>query len=135
MVFPPALPEDRTVLRISQKNRSQLILIALVLALGILLAWWSVRQTDGVMRNALLQQASLAAKTISYRDIMTLAGNSADLKKPQYQRFKRQLAAVRQAGEKYRFVYLMGQRDDGTMFFYADSEPVGSRTTLRCGNR
>jgi PAS domain S-box-containing protein len=43
------------------------------------------------------------------------------------------LANVRSANPKCRFVYLMGQRDDGTIFFFADSEPTGSEDESPAG--
>ena len=46
---------------------------------------------------------------------------------PHYQRLKEQLAAVRSADPKCRFVYLMGRRPDGTIFFFVDSESAGSK--------
>ncbi len=46
---------------------------------------------------------------------------------------KEQLARARKANEKYRFVYLMGRRSDGRIFFYVDSEPVGSKDESPAG--
>ncbi len=66
-----------------------------------------------------------------------LTGTEADQEANHYLRIKEQLAAIRAANSKSRFVYLMGQRRhgsatnriaaaEGSVFFLADSEPVGS---------
>ncbi|MEI6260248.1 MAG: CHASE domain-containing protein, partial [Deltaproteobacteria bacterium] len=37
------------------------------------------------------------------------------------------MAAVRSASPQYRFIYLIGRKTDGALFFFIDSEPAGSR--------
>ncbi len=74
----------------------------------------------------LLQQARLAAE-LNLECIRALSGTAADLDKPEYQRLKGQLAAFRLANPQCRFVYLMGRKADGVVFFFVDSEPASSK--------
>ncbi len=101
------------------------LLIALFI-LGGLSIWRFASRVENNMRNELLVQAQLVASSINVERILTLTGTGADLGTPDYLRRKEMLALVRAANPKYRFVYLIGRRLDGTVFFYADSEPVGS---------
>ena len=55
-----------------------------------------------------------------------MTGADSDLVSPDYLALKDELIRVRSADPRVRFVYLMGQRTDGTVFFFADSEPPES---------
>jgi PAS domain S-box-containing protein len=87
---------------------------------------WTARQADSRMRANLLGRARLGAHGVNIEEVRALSGTSADLEAPAYLRLKRQLAHLRHAASDCRFVYVMGQRPDGTVFFFADCEPVGS---------
>jgi len=101
------------------------LLLALLL-LGVFAVWRFASRVEKNMRNELLIQAQLVASSINIERIITLTGTEADLASADYLRRKEMLASVRAANPGYRFVYLIGQRIDGTVFFYADSEPAGS---------
>jgi len=79
------------------------------------------------MRKNLLSQTKLVAKAVNIDRFQSLTGTSADIGNPEYLWLKEQLAAVRSVTPKCRFLYLMGQHSDGQVFFYADSEPIGSK--------
>ncbi|MBU0909536.1 MAG: CHASE domain-containing protein, partial [Proteobacteria bacterium] len=100
--------------------------IAAVLIVGVLLAWWSVQAADRRMREDLLRHTRLVAQAIDVRRVKALSGTETDLALPEYQRFKQQLIATLTVFPRCRFLYLMGRRPDGKVFFYADSEPAGS---------
>ena len=97
-----------------------------ILAVGGLLAWWTVGQTDRQMRADLLQQAQLVARAVDMGRIRDLSGSPADLTKPDYLQLKEQLASIRSAIPQCRFIYLIGRNTDGALFFFVDSEPAGS---------
>ena len=96
-------------------------------------AWWTARQTDLRMRADLLNRARLAAQAIKPEDAASLTGSPADLDSPGYLRLKERLALIRQAAPDCRFVYLLGRREDGTVFFHADAEPAGSKDESPAG--
>ncbi len=107
-------------------TRWALALPVAVLVIGALLTAWTIRQADGRMREALLDQARRVARAVDPGRIKALSGTEADLEVPEYLRLKEQLGAIRTLQPRYRFLYLMGHRADGTFFFFVDSEPAGS---------
>ena len=102
------------------------LVLALVLSAGTLLTWWTARSAVSDMRADLLRKTHLVAGAVNLRSITALSGTEADLAAPHYLRLKDQLASACQAFSNCRFLYLMGQRPDGTIFFFVDSEPAGS---------
>jgi PAS domain S-box-containing protein len=101
------------------------VLLVLITAAGT--TCWLVHQADLEMRESLLKQAQTVAQTVSTERIKALSGSRADLDSPDYLAVKQQLVTVQKTLEKCRFVYLAGRQSDGTVFFFADSEPVNSR--------
>ena len=93
---------------------------------GCLAIWLLAIRVDHAMRNDLLVQTRLAARTVNLDRIKALSGTERDLGTPTYLRVKEQLAGIRAVNPKCSFVYLMARRADDKVFFYADSEPVGS---------
>ena len=111
---------------IKRINRRILILLLLVLAVGVALMWWGAHSTDKRMRAELLEQARIAAQAINIERVAALSGLEQDLNTPGYQRIKSQLSLMRNARHQCRFLYLMGQRSDGVVFFFVDSLPADS---------
>jgi signal transduction histidine kinase len=102
-------------------------LFAVVLALGAAATWQVAKVSDRNMRAQLLTEAGMIGKAVDARRLSTLSGSDADLANPDYRRIKEQLMRVRAANPACRFIYLTGRRQDGTIFFYADSEPSASK--------
>jgi PAS domain S-box-containing protein len=117
-------------LRPAVKNTGLLLLLFLSGALAIS---WLAARADRELREDLLARTRLVAGTVEIGHIKALTGTTADLTSPDYLRLKEQLAAVRAASPKCRFVYLMGRRPDGAVFFFADSEPAGSENESPAG--
>ncbi len=128
-------------------TRRTVSLVLVLFAVGVYFACWTVAQADRDMRADLLQQARLVARTVRVKSVQALSGTDADLGRPDYLRIKEQLAAVRLANPRCRFVYLVGRKAElsaaagqpapapaqtgaaqagGAVFFFADSEPIGS---------
>ncbi len=124
----------KTLREDNRKNRIRLtVLLAVVFVASVFFAWWLTVRTDRGMREDLLQQARLVAGAVNIEHVRALTGTEADLDSPDYLRLKEQFGAVSAANPKCRFVYLMGRRADGTVFFYADSEPAGSEDESPAG--
>ena len=98
----------------------KLILLTAILVAGSLTAWWLADRCDRQMRADLLARTRLVAEALNIDRIKPLAGTEADLTSPAYLQLKEQLAAVRTAEAKCRFVYLMGRRPDGKVFFRSE---------------
>jgi PAS domain S-box-containing protein len=97
-----------------------------VVALSGVAIWDMTYRADRQLRAELLQQARMIAWSVSPARVAALRGEEADLGSPDYVRLKEQLALVRRANPDCRFLYLMGRRLEGTVFFFVDSEPPGS---------
>jgi len=91
-----------------------------ILAAGAIFAWWMAARADREMRADLLQQARLVAQAVDVERVKAISGTKTDLDASDYLWLKEQLAAVRLANPQCRFVYLMGRRADGTVFFFMD---------------
>ncbi len=100
--------------------------LVLVLLAVMLFIWWTER-TDLQMRDELLQQARTIMHMLNTANINALAGAPSDLALPEYQRLKKQLSIVKYANQKCRFLYLMGRKNDGSIFIYVDSEHAESK--------
>ncbi|MDP3396545.1 MAG: HAMP domain-containing sensor histidine kinase [Methanoregula sp.] len=99
----------------------QIIAVCILIA-GVILTVWSAQQQDQTMRNDLILKANIANSGISTAQVASLSGTVTDITSPEYRALKTQLEKIRASDPGIRFAYLMGQRTDGTIFFYADSE-------------
>jgi PAS domain S-box-containing protein len=108
-------------------NRRVLAMLLIVFVVGVAFMWLVAYRTDKRMREELLEQARIAAHAINIDRVASLSGAAKDLNTPAYQRVKSQLALMRKARYQCRFLYLMGQRSDGVVFFFVDSLPADSK--------
>jgi len=93
---------------------------------GVFFAIWSMRSTETEMRKDLIQEAQIVGNAIDWRNLQNLTATENDLTSPGYIRLKEQLSLVRSANPLCRFIYLMGRHEDGTVYFFLDSEPAES---------
>ncbi len=100
--------------------------LAAILAGGSLMVWWVIHETDLEMRTALLQHGQVVAQAVNIDSIHALTGQEKDINSPVYQSLKEQLVTLRAASPEYRFIYLLGRKTDESLFFFVDSEKVGS---------
>ena len=110
---------------ISRKNRSRLFFLACglaLLAVGGGASAWQVGQRDRQMRDELLAQTLLLAQSIPLESVAMLDGSISDEQKPVYWRLKEQLMAAQRMDPDWEWIYLMGRRENGTVFFQMDSE-------------
>ncbi len=105
-------------------RRMRVLAVVAVIAAGAMMTLWTARGADRRMRGDLLARARLAAHGIDLGAVRALTGTAADLDRPAYLNLKAHLARLRQAAPDCRFIYLMGQRTDGVIFFFVDAEPV-----------
>jgi PAS domain S-box-containing protein len=102
------------------------LLAALILAGGTMLTWQSVRRTDAQMREDLLDRARLVALSVDAERLKALEGSPADVQAVAYRSLRQQLERLHTVYPDFRFLYVMGRRPSGEVFFYADSEPEDS---------
>jgi PAS domain S-box-containing protein len=110
----------------TKNSKRLLILLFILIAGGIAGSWWLIQRTDKQLRNTLLDQERLVTQTLSLTSIKQLTGTEADLLSPDYQTIKKSLISIQGMNPEYKFLYLMGRKSDGEIFFFADSVPAGS---------
>ena len=103
-----------------------LVSALVLLAAGGLFIRWTAHRVDRQLRDEILLEAQMTAQGVDNKNLAALSGTEADLASPDYRRLKEQLSLIRQAAHKCRFIYLMGQRPDGKIFFFVDSESPDS---------
>ena len=119
----PATSTPPAILPQKSRNPGRLAILALVLlALGSALTGWMVRREDQWMREDLLEQTRRVAQTLPLDRLRVLHGNRSDEARPEYRRLKEQLMAAQQIDPDWEWIYLMGRRSDGIVFFQMDSE-------------
>jgi PAS domain S-box-containing protein len=112
---------------IKKKHLWMAVILSVVLLSGAILTSWTIHNADSRMREDLVRNTQLVAQAVDIQRVRILSGTEADLTSPEYLRFKEQFISVKKAFPKCRFVYLMGRKNDGKIFFYVDSEPAGSK--------
>jgi PAS domain S-box-containing protein len=111
---------------IRNMKRWLIVAIIVILVIGSALTLWTAQHEDSQLREELLTNTRIVQRGISTGHVQALTGSEADLLSPDYTDLKDELIKVRSADPLIRFIYLLGQRPDGTIFFFADSEPPGS---------
>lgn len=109
-----------------KNSRSTALVLLGILAIGAFFTWWMLGRAEQELRLDLIRQAQMVAKVIDINRIKEFAGTEADLTRQEYLRTKGQLIALRSTNPQCRFIYLLGRKADDTLFFFVDSEPVGS---------
>jgi len=102
-------------------------MIFVVVFAGVTFSTIAFHLEDKRERVEFIIQARILERAVNVRRVLSLSGSETDLNSPDYQRLKEQLALVRSVNSKCRFIYLMGRRPDGEVFFFVDSEPKDSK--------
>ena len=109
-------------------RQSRMVLTACIaiLVIGSFITYGTATGKDASMRGDLLVNTKLAATAVNVSDVKALAGSADDLNSSNYQHLKVLMATQRDAVPAARFVYLLGQHSNGSIFFFIDSEPADS---------
>ena len=107
-------------------NKWLIIAIIIILASGMILTLWTVQRQENLLRADLITKTRLIQGGISTDQVKTLTGTEADLVLPDYQTLKGELRRVQSTDPLIRFIYILGQRQDRTVFFFVDAEPPES---------
>lgn len=75
-------------------------------------------------REHIQMMALSAAVPLAPRQIASLTGSTADENKEEFINLKDQLARIRRANDKFRFVYIMALKDGGVVFLVDAEQPT-----------
>ncbi|WP_292598807.1 HD domain-containing phosphohydrolase [Mesotoga sp. UBA6090] len=103
-----------------------ILAVVLILLLGVLLSFAEIARGRREFSDRLLRQGRFVQSGLNLDELSRLSGSIEDLDNPEYWRLKSQLEQTNALFPQYRFIYLMGQKEDGELFFFIDSEPPGS---------
>ncbi|MCF8215266.1 MAG: response regulator [Chlorobium sp.] len=102
-------------------------MIAVMLLFGaFLFAGTAVYLADRQMRSELLDNLGSSQSLLRGVDIHALSGTHSDLGGAVYRQLKGNLSSICKSNTRCRFAYLLGMKPDGTIYFFADSEPSAS---------
>jgi PAS domain S-box-containing protein len=107
--------------------RYSLPAIATLLLLGWVVTDQLGRQEGDRLREDLLWRARMLASALDVDHLARLSGTRADLASPDYRVIKAQLMALRREDDRARFYYVAGINSSNELYFFADSEPPGSK--------
>jgi signal transduction histidine kinase len=99
---------------------------AIIAVAGIAGSLYVYVQVDQSGRQDIIDRAATLAQVIPANDVLALSGSSADLSSPTYQELKTLMERERAVNHDIRFIYLVGNEPNGTLFFYGDSEDPAS---------
>jgi len=116
----------KTQQSLGQCKTASIFMVAVFL-FGLFLTWYTWEYTTRRLKENTLEQARLVARAINTKRLLNLQGNLTDLKSLDYLRIKEQLTQIRQSHTTCRFLYLMGRREDNTVFFFLDSQSQSSK--------
>jgi hypothetical protein len=102
---------------ISRIDLRVIIILAVIIGIGGCTTLFFMHYKDSQLREKILTETRLAASGIDLENIRHFNGSDTDLTNPAYTSMKEKLADMKAAEPLSRFVYIMGQRDDGGVFF------------------
>ncbi len=118
--------ENKTKFHEQKRTGYKILLVALIL-IGAMATWFTLNLTSRKLSESALEKARIVAQSINLKRVQSLSGNKTDLLAPDYLRIKEQLTQINQSLTTCRFLYLMGRKSDGTVFFFMDSQKPNSK--------
>ncbi len=103
-----------------------LILTIVVGIVGLLSSFFVYYTYQNTSHESLMRRANTMAQLLPTELISNLSATEQDLENPSYIHLKNLVIRAREVNSDLRFVYLMGIRPDGEMFFFVDSEDPAS---------
>jgi len=116
-----------TLIRSNTINKQLLFLITIIIVLGVLSIWFTIQSTKKQFKQKILEQSVIVAQSINKHRLSNLKGNRDDISSPDYIRLKEQFFQIRHTHKTCRFLYLMGRKNDGAVFFFLDSQKPDSK--------
>lgn len=103
------------------------VIVTVILTSMFLFSWFAIKHAEKDKRSELLAQTVFGANSLDIKQIKNLTATSADLQSQDYQSLKRQFSNMLKTDEDFHFIYLMGVKPNGKVFFYVDDKPDGTK--------
>ncbi len=113
-------------INLNSTNRKLLFFVAIYAISSIIFLILLFNAVDKYLKNQTQNNAKIMASAIDYYKLSKLNANKSDLTKGDYYEMKNLLKKLNNTSKNFRFVYLMGVNDENKVFFYVDSETIGS---------
>lgn len=98
---------------------------------GILSGFLFAKIATTRLKSALQVKALTLASFINPNDLLTLSGDLSDINNPKYKELKSRLIEAHSYDGEIRFIYVLGKKPDGQLFYYADSKsPVSGNYSI-----
>jgi len=105
---------------------SLILSLLLITSFGACITMQMMNEEADYLQEHVLSQARVASWGVNVSKVMALTGSPSDLETPEYQDLKDLMTEYYEDMPGIRFVYIVGMLDNGTPFFYVDSEPPDS---------
>ena len=100
--------------------------ITIVFVAGII-SLLTIKDKENKQRTKLLENAHIISASIDVDGLKSLTVCETDLSLSFYKSLKKQLLNIRKSNDSYKFLYLLGQKEDKeTIFFFIDSQMPNS---------
>ncbi len=114
-------------------NKITVSFVIISILIGLVSTWFTWDYTKKKLSAEALEDARIIARGIDVTKIQRLTATPADLNKPAYISIRQKLQLIREGHSTCRFLYLMGQKSDGSIFFFLDSQPAESKDAVSPG--
>jgi signal transduction histidine kinase len=101
-------------------------IVVVLLGIGLAGSFYVYERVDANLQKHILDRTNTIALMVDYENLKQLSGTEADLYDNRYRAMKATLQLVRLANPDVRFIYIVGQKPDFSLFFYMDSEKSDS---------
>lgn len=122
-----------TVRRLLSPGRFTSFAVLLIISAGVAGALFAAIGTDLRNREYLRGRAQTIADALAKSDVQSLRGTDADLASLSYDTLKNSLARIRSNNRDLSSVSLLGQKPDGTIHYFLNSEPEDGDLYARPG--
>ena len=117
--------KSKHTLHLKKVSPRWIVSTALILiVLGVLGSWWVSQNIDREMRKELLNQTLLVEQAIDSHKIKSFTGTKADLESSDYKQLNNQLSTILKTKNHCRYIYLLGRKPNGSVFFYLDTDDL-----------
>jgi len=98
-----------------------------IISLLVMISFLIIRNNELKLRDKLLDDAYIISSSIDADRLKSLSAGKPDLNSQFYQDLKKQLFNIRTSNDSYKYLYLLGMKEDKkTIFFYTDSQKPDS---------